>query len=65
MIPGRVVIYVRDVINITGRSESGARALLQKIRKALGKKPDQCITINEFCEYSGIAEKIVREFMKN
>lgn len=63
MIPKRVVIYVRDVRNITGRSESGARALLQKIREELGKKPNQCITIMEFCEYTGIEEETVREFM--
>lgn len=64
MIPGRVVIYVRDVMNITGRSESGARSLLQKIKEVIGKQPAQCITIKEFCEYTGIEEEIVREFMK-
>ena len=64
MIPNRIVIYVRDVMNITGRSESGARSLLQKIREALGKKPTQCITIEEFCEYSGLKEEVVRKLTK-
>ena len=65
MIPDRVVIYVRDAMNITGLRETGARSLLQKIRIAFGKKPEQCVTIYDFCEYTGIEEEIVREFMKS
>jgi hypothetical protein len=65
MIPGRAVIYPRDVQNITGRCENAARALLNKIRKELGKKPWQCVTVDEFCKYLGIEEEIVREFIKD
>lgn len=65
MMPSRVVIYVRDVKNVTGRSDSASRALLSKIKEVLGKKPGQFITIKEFCEFSGIEEDTVREFMKS
>jgi hypothetical protein len=37
-IPLRLVIYPKDVENITGRRDRTARKLLQKIREALGKQ---------------------------
>lgn len=65
MKPVRVVIHVRDVMNITGLKEGGARLLLHKIKKSLCKKPSQCVTIKEFCEYLGIEEEIISDFFKD
>lgn len=65
MIPCRVVIYARDVMNITGLKEGASRLLLEKIRKHLGKTPSHSITIKDFCEFTRIEEETVREFMKN
>lgn len=54
MLPSRIVIYAQDIENITGRSARGARLLLQKIKQAYGKKPQQLLTVAEFCEYTGL-----------
>jgi hypothetical protein len=62
-IPKRIVIYPRDVENITGRNERTARKLLQKLRMVLGKSPDGFITIQEFCAFFEMDEDVVREFM--
>jgi predicted RNA-binding protein YlqC (UPF0109 family) len=63
-IPPRVVLYPRDVENITGRRGRTARTLLQKIRKALGKSKDEFITIKEFSLFTGIEEDLIRDFLQ-
>ena len=64
MIPDRIVIFARDVQNITGRSERASRLLLQKIRQSRGKKPGQYISVAEFCQFTGLSEEEVRGFLK-
>ncbi|MGN7722284.1 hypothetical protein [Chitinophaga sp. 22620] len=64
MIPNRIVIFARDVQNITGRSERTSRLLLQKIRESLGKKKGQYISVAEFCQLTGLNEEEVRGFLK-
>ena len=63
-IPLRVVLYPKDVENITGRRGRTARKLLQKIREALGKQPHELITIKEFCLFTGIDEELVKDFLQ-
>lgn len=62
-LPARVVIYPKDVENITGRRGRTARKLLQKIRDALGKSKNDFITIKEFCLFTGIDEDLVKDFL--
>jgi hypothetical protein len=62
--PTRVVLYPRDIENITGRSDRTARRLLQKIRLALGKSHGEFVTIKEFCSLCGIDEDLIQEFIK-
>lgn len=62
-IPGRVVVYAKDVENITGRRERAARKVLQKVRNAFGKDKDAFVTVREFSLYTGIDEDLVREFL--
>lgn len=64
-IPPRIVLYPRDVENITGRSDRTSRKLLQKIRLALGKAPEEFITVKEFCSFYGIQEELVNEFLRD
>lgn len=64
-LPTRVVIYPKDVENITGRRGRTARKLLQKIREALGKRSHEFITIREFCLFTGINEELVKEFLQD
>ncbi|MEJ8841881.1 hypothetical protein WG954_05750 [Lacibacter sp. H375] len=64
-IPPRVVLYTRDVENITGRRGRTARQLLQKIRNALGKSKDEFITIKEFSLFTGIDEELIKDFLQS
>lgn len=50
----RVCIYPKDIQLITGKSYRQSTRLMQKIRKDLGKRPNEFLTIEEFCSYSGI-----------
>jgi hypothetical protein len=38
VIPNRIVIYAKDIKNITGRKERAARKLIAKIRKKYKKE---------------------------
>lgn len=50
----RVVIYPKDIMIITGKSERYSRYLIQRIKKHLGKDDHQVISISEFCLYLGL-----------
>jgi hypothetical protein len=62
-IPNRIVIYAKDVMNITGRKERAARKLLARIRKKYKKKKGDFISIKEFCEFTGIDKELVNAFL--
>ncbi len=62
-IPNRIVIYAKDIMNITGRKERAARKLLARIRKKYNKKKGDFLTITEFCEYTGIDKELVKSFL--
>jgi hypothetical protein len=64
-IPVRIVIYAKDVINITGRKERAAWKMLAQIRKKYKKEKGQFVTVDEFCEYTGIKEERVLPFLYN
>lgn len=63
-LPVRVVLYPKDIENITGRRGRTARKLLQKIRDALGKSKDEFITIHEFSLFTGIDEDLIKDFLQ-
>jgi hypothetical protein len=50
----RVVIYPKDVMIITGKSERYSREILKKIKTHFNKLDYQCVSINEFCIYMGL-----------
>lgn len=60
IVRNRMVIYAKDVQNITGRSERTARLLLQRIREKNNKRRDQFVSISEFCYYTGLCESEVK-----
>ncbi|NLR58898.1 hypothetical protein HGH93_12350 [Chitinophaga polysaccharea] len=64
IVPNRIVIYAKDVMNITGRSERTARKILQQVRKTNGKGRSAFVTVAEFCRYAGLEESSVQEFLK-
>lgn len=59
-IPTRVVIYTKDVSNITGLGPRAARKLLSVTRKKLNKPKTGFITVEEFAVHTGIKEDLVR-----
>lgn len=52
--PKRICIYPKDIMRITGKTERYGRKLLDRIRTKNLKTEDQFITIEEFCDYSGL-----------
>jgi hypothetical protein len=63
-IPLRVVIYPKDVQNITGLGDRAARKLIQNIKSGLGKSRVMFVTVQEFCACTGIPEELIRDFLK-
>jgi len=62
-IPNRIVIYAKDIMNITGRKERAARSLLAAIKKKFKKKKGEFVSVDEFCEFTGLKKESVREFL--
>jgi hypothetical protein len=53
----RVVIYPKDIMIITGKSERYSRYLIQRIKKHLGKEEHQVVTISELSEFLGLEKE--------
>ena len=63
IVPKRIIIYPKDVQNITGKKYKMANRLINKIKQHLGKPEDGLVTVKEFCQFTGIAEAEVQRFM--
>jgi hypothetical protein len=63
MIPNRMVIYTKDAINITGRSERSCQRLMSNIRKHLKKKKRAVITVDEFCNYTNLNKDDIKKYL--
>ncbi len=63
--PNRIVIYAKDISNITGRKERAARKLIAKIRKKYKKENGTYISVFEFCEFTGLHPDSVKDFLRN
>ena len=61
--PKRLVIYSKDVENVTGLSPRAARAIIQRIKKQLHKHKHEFVTVQEFSAIYGIPETYIREFL--
>ena len=62
-IPNRMVIYAKDIQNITGRSERAACKLLARIRQAYSKTRGAFVSVEEFCTYTGLRPEHVVLFL--
>lgn len=60
----RACIYPKDIQNITGKSYKQSRLFLHKIRIHFSKRPDQLVSLEEFCEYTGLQLEHVSRFIK-
>lgn len=61
----RIIIYPKDVQRITGKSDRYGRLLLNKIRMQLAKEPHQFVSIEEFCQFTGLAPEQVNQFLND
>lgn len=59
----RIVMYPKDVMRITGKGEKYSRNYLEKIRERLQKGDHQFVTVDEFCEYTGLKVEQVQPFL--
>ena len=59
----RVVIYPKDIMIITGKSERYSRYLIQRIKKHLKKEDHQVVSVSEFCEYMGLEENEINSIL--
>jgi single-stranded DNA-specific DHH superfamily exonuclease len=57
-----MVLYVSDMMRLTGRCERTVRTWLAAIKKQNNIKINRPITISEFCNYTGYDPVKVREF---
>jgi hypothetical protein len=63
--PKRITVFSKDIERLTGWSARSAQRFLQEIRKQLGKKNGEILTITEFCAHTGLKEEQVRPFMSD
>jgi hypothetical protein len=59
----RICIYPKDVQVVTGRSERYGRNLIRQIKKKFSKESHQLVTIEEFCNYTGLSINSVRQVL--
>lgn len=53
----RICIYPKDIMMLTGRSERYGRKLLSDIKKHFKKSNHQFVSVQEFCDYTGLDRK--------
>jgi len=59
----RICIYPKDIQRITGKSERYGRLLLAKIREHNEKEEHQFVTVDEFCQYTGLPVEQVSPYI--
>ena len=59
----RLCVYPKDVQRITGKSERYGRMLLLKIKESFNKKDHQFVSIQEFCNYTGLKKDEVQALL--
>ena len=62
-IPGRLIITLQDIMNITGKKRSTAQRMMKEVKLAYNKSTRDFITIYEFCEYFKFKVEWVWQYM--
>jgi hypothetical protein len=50
----KAVIYTKDIVKITGKSEQTAQRELKKIKDILGLKKHEYLSLSAYCQYTKI-----------
>lgn len=61
----RIIIYPKDVQRITGKSDRYGRQLLNKIRQQFSKEPHQFVSVEEFCQFTGLSSEQVTLYLND
>jgi hypothetical protein len=61
----RIIIYPKDVQRITGKSDRYGRQLLNKIREQFSKEPHQFVSVEEFCQFTGLSSEQVSGYLND
>ena len=59
----KVVIYIKDVMIITGKSRASCQRSLARIRRYLGKPVGCDVSIKEYCEDRRYDEGYIMKFL--
>jgi len=62
-VPKRICIYPKDVQCITGKSYRQSARLLQKIKEEQSKPKSSLVSVEEFCEHTGLKRQLVESFL--
>lgn len=63
MMPNRVVVTAKDIMNITGKSNRSAQRLLREIRRVHGKDRMAMVTLMEFCDHTALSAETVERYL--
>lgn len=63
-IPKRIILYLSDIIVITGKKERAARNIMYKVQRHFNKPRGSLITVFEFCECMGFRLEDVMRFIE-
>lgn len=61
----RIIIYPKDVQRITGKSDRYGRQLLNKIRQQFSKERHQFVSVEEFCQFTGLSSEQVTLYLND
>lgn len=61
----RVVIYPKDIMQITGKSERYSREILRKIKTLHNKQKHQLVSLQEFCNFIGLNTDEVEQKLRS
>lgn len=59
----RICIYPKDIMRITGKGERYSRNLLEKMKVKYAKDEHQFISVDEFCQFTGLDFEQVNELI--
>lgn len=57
--PKRICIYPKDIQRITGKSYRQSARMLKTIKLSFEKRDNEFLTIEEFCQYTGLKSEHV------
>ena len=61
--PNRIMIYPRDIQNITGKKSRTATRIHNQIKRHYGKMKNDFVTVTELCQYWKIDIETVNAFL--